>query len=246
MDTNVFTSAVIEADGTYMVEFANNLLKTPNFWLLLVGAFIVWAMTRYIPELVNGKYKKGSHIHTSSIHRYRHRKIKRSSSRTRYFEDKQREEGSSQNKTTKSISHSSSLQSIKSPLQSKSAYANSTPDFVPLSASIQSAPPSPPHFKTPSRIVPTNYGSEIKLKLMSSEDKALRLSNMKEQHMKFRPTISSRLNPIRRCELGQRSSVGVLSSRYLADVKMDIGYNEDQRKNIIWAAGNRNEHYSQA
>jgi hypothetical protein len=45
--------------------------------------------------------------------------------------------------------------------------------------------------------------------------------------MKFRPTISSGLNPIRRCELGQRSSVGVLSSRYLADVKMDIGYNED-------------------
>lgn len=59
MDTNVFTSAVIETDGTHMVEFANNLLKTPNFWLLLVGAFIIWAMTRYIPELVNGNYKKG-------------------------------------------------------------------------------------------------------------------------------------------------------------------------------------------
>jgi hypothetical protein len=118
-----------------------------------------------------------SPIRTSSIHRYRHRKIKRSSSRTKNFEDKQKEEGSSQNKTTKSISNSSSFQSNKSPLQSKSAYANSTPDFVPLSESIQSAPPSPPHFKTPSRIVPTNFGSEIKLKLMTSEDKALRLSS---------------------------------------------------------------------
>jgi hypothetical protein len=87
-------------------------------------------------------------------------------------------EGSSQDKITQSISNNnSSLKDNKSPSQSKSAYANSTPDFVPLSASMQSAPPSPPHFKTPSRIVPTNYGSEIKLKLMTNEDKALRISS---------------------------------------------------------------------
>ncbi|CAG8608966.1 2734_t:CDS:2 [Funneliformis caledonium] len=144
------------------------------------------------------------------IHRRRHRKIRRSSG---INAENKEQDGENEFCTINPISNST--------------YENSTPSFVPLSASIQSAPPSPPHFKTPSRIVPTNYGSEIKLKLMTTEDKVLRSSNIRERYMKYRPTISSRLNPVRRCELGLRSSVGVLSPRYLSDVKMDTGYNED-------------------
>ncbi len=107
---------------------------------------------------------------TSTIHRSRHRKIKRSPNiNSNNLEDNRGQKVS--DKPTKSIS---SLKNNKTP---RSAYENSTPDFVPLSASIQSAPPSPPHFKVPSRIVPTNYGSEIKLKLMTNEDKALRLTS---------------------------------------------------------------------
>ncbi|CAG8591753.1 6130_t:CDS:2 [Funneliformis mosseae] len=158
------------------------------------------------------------------IHRRRHRKIRRSSG---INAENKEQDGENEFCTINPISNST--------------YENSTPSFVPLSASIQSAPPSPPHFKTPSRIVPTNYGSEIKLKLMTTEDKVLRSSNIRERYMKYRPTISSRLNPVRRCELGLRSSVGVLSPRYLSDVKMDTGYNEDQMKRIICAAGKRNE-----
>ncbi|CAI2172021.1 5637_t:CDS:2 [Funneliformis geosporum] len=159
---------------------------------------------------------------TSVLHRHRHRKIRRSS------------DINTDNKPKEQVGEnfkqpiSNDLSCTKYPSSnSRSTYEHSTPAFVPLSASIQSAPPSPPHFTTPSRIVPTNYGSEIKLKLMTREDKVLRFSSIREQYMKYRPTISSRLNPIRRCELGLRSSVGVLSPRYLSDVKMDTGYNED-------------------
>jgi hypothetical protein len=58
MNTKVFTSAVTDVEGAHMVELANNILKTPNFWLLVVGAFFIWAMTRYIPEIVNCNHKE--------------------------------------------------------------------------------------------------------------------------------------------------------------------------------------------
>ncbi len=59
MNTKAFIPAVTEVKGTHMVEIVNNMIKTPNFWLLMVGTFLIWAMTRYLPELVsNGNYRK--------------------------------------------------------------------------------------------------------------------------------------------------------------------------------------------
>lgn len=110
------------------------------------------------------------------IHRRRHRKIRRSSG---INAENKEQDGENEFCTINPISNST--------------YENSTPSFVPLSASIQSAPPSPPHFKTPSRIVPTNYGSEIKLKLMTTEDKVLR-SSSKQIFLRLMRYLSSTNN----------------------------------------------------
>ncbi|CAG8539735.1 1070_t:CDS:2, partial [Dentiscutata heterogama] len=88
--------------------------------------------------------------------------------------------------------------------------------------------------KSPSRIIKTKQGCEIKLKRMTESEKYIRKSAT-------RPTISSLLRPNRMVEIGKCNLVLVPSERYLINGKVDGGLNEQQKLKVVFAAGNRLE-----
>ncbi|CAG8645005.1 9191_t:CDS:2 [Dentiscutata erythropus] len=79
--------------------------------------------------------------------------------------------------------------------------------------------------KSPSRIIKTKQGCEIKLKRMTESEKYIRKSAL-SSYEATRPTISSLLRPNRMVEIGKCNLVLVPSERYLINGKVDGGLNE--------------------
>ncbi|KAF0447601.1 hypothetical protein F8M41_002772 [Gigaspora margarita] len=94
--------------------------------------------------------------------------------------------------------------------------------------------------KSPSRIIKTKRGCEIKLKRMTESEKYIRKSAL-SSYETTRPTISSLLRPNRMVEIGKCNLVLVPSERYLINGKADGGLNEQQKLKVVSAAGNRLE-----
>ncbi|CAG8788560.1 10675_t:CDS:2, partial [Racocetra persica] len=81
--------------------------------------------------------------------------------------------------------------------------------------------------KSPSRIIKTKQGCEIKLKRITESEKYIRKSVL-SSYEAVRPTISSWLRPNRMVEIGNRNLVLVPSERYLTvtNGKVDCGLNK--------------------
>ncbi|CAG8521593.1 23838_t:CDS:2 [Cetraspora pellucida] len=121
-----------------------------------------------------------------------------------------------------------------------SVSAQPTLGYQPLSAVPRRIQLSFINDKSPSRIIKTKQGCEIKLKRMTESEKYIRKSAL-SSYEAVRPTISSWLRPNRMVEIGNRNLVLVPSERYLTNGKVDCGLNKQQKLKVLFAAGNRLE-----
>ncbi|CAG8750266.1 1624_t:CDS:2, partial [Acaulospora morrowiae] len=112
----------------------------------------------------------------------------------------------------------SDLKDLELPIDSSQEHENSTllidhnnestntPSYTPILAARSSQKPSPPD-ETPSRYMTTKGGANIKLKLMTQQQKVIRSVDFKGNYLQSRPIISSPLAPVRKAEINKRNAV---------------------------------------